>query len=124
MRLAMESEGLRTHDIVVATGATESMVHKWARGASRPSPDYLFALADIVHRSARWLVTGEDETGVIPITPTNDIILSDDLERLKDNFEPTTDELAFLQRIQWGPYRPVLQTLITITTALRMTPRR
>lgn len=122
MRSVMEETGLSARDISDTTGAALSVVHKWARGTTRPAADYIFALADALGCDARWLITGESAPQ--PITPYNDVILSEDLERLKANFDPTPDELAFIRRIHWGPYRPVLQTLVTITTALRMTPRR
>lgn len=123
LQSAMDRRGMSVRELIFETRSTDAMAYKWVRGDARPNTDYLVKIGRALGVSVEWLVTGEDAAAAAESAATP-LDLAEELRTIRGEIGATDEELAFLQRIDWGGYEPTLQTLTTIIAALRLSPHR
>lgn len=55
LRVAMETAGLKQHDIVAMTGISPGNISRYLQGTMNPRPDKIKTLADLLGIDAAWL---------------------------------------------------------------------
>ncbi|OBX73760.1 hypothetical protein A9308_00695 [Moraxella atlantae] len=100
----MSELNIKQADIMRATKAGRATVSSWVNGATKPSSDYLPALAKVLKTDPNWLLTGKDTpaqpvTPALPASSSSVIVLMDNLKEMESSGELTPAVVAAINGV-------------------------
>lgn len=95
---------IKQADIIRATKAGRATVSSWVNGATKPSSDYLPALAKVLKTDPNWLLTGKDTpaqpvTPALPASSSSVIVLINNLKEMEASGELTPAVVAAINGV-------------------------
>jgi len=70
LKAALDARGVSQLDLALAAGVSSATVSYWCNGRKYPRPDKMQTIADYLHVTMSWLMTGEAEDISMFTSPT------------------------------------------------------